>query len=113
MKREKDWPAIDDKHFLFSLYTNDYVVTLKGKKERKGYFRGTDRRNGNISILPHEKTLKEGRIRGIGVQGLEEFSKYRIDILGYHKEAVIISCKGKDQEKREKRNVLAISSHTK
>lgn len=85
-KDESDWLEMDDTfEFLFSLYKNDYVKVKKGEKVISGYFNGTDRATGSISLFAHDKDKdkgKNGEYRSIGVQRLELFEKYEVDVLG-------------------------------
>ena len=69
--------------FIFSLYYNDLVHIKKGENQIVAYYKSTDRTNGAISILKHDGSQQ---IDNIGVQRLEIFEKYEVDILGnYHK----------------------------
>ena len=80
-KDERDWIEITEEYtFKFSLYSNDLIkLKKKNEKEILGYYTGTDRASGNISLIKHNGTEK---IRGIGIQRLEIFEKYQVDILG-------------------------------
>lgn len=81
-KDEKDWLELtEDYHFLFSLTPDCYVLTENRKGEvKEGYFEGPDRGSANISLsLAHDK---KNTIRGIGIQNLKRFEKYRVDRFG-------------------------------
>ena len=81
-KDEKDWPEMTaDYRFLFSLTPDCYVLTENRKGEiKEGYFSGADRSSANISLtLAHDR---KSSIRGIGIQKLRRFEKYRVDRFG-------------------------------
>lgn len=80
-KNEDEWPEINEEcTFKFSLYPNDLVkVKKKGEKKILGYYKGTDRSNGAINLIKQDGSEE---FRGIGVQNLEVFEKYQVDILG-------------------------------
>lgn len=85
-KEEEEWTQIDDSfEFCFSLYPNDYVaVTLKGSTAA-GYYAGSDRSTGAISLWTHDRNQavgKDGLIRGIGVKTALAVEKLNIDVLG-------------------------------
>ena len=81
---KENWPVMDESYnFKFSLYKND-LICLKKKKEKEMfiYYRGTDSSTGSISYI-HHYGGKEDRI---GVQKMELFEKYQVDLLGnYYK----------------------------
>lgn len=82
-KKENDWIEIDESYtFKFSLYMDDLIKTTKGKEEIFGYFRGTDRSNGSITIdkVCENKSFEKGF--RIGVKTLDKFQKYHVDVLG-------------------------------
>lgn len=84
-KPEKDWLAMDDKDFLFSLYKNDLVYVKKKNEEFKGYYTGTDRSTGAISLKHHDSDISvwnNGEKTGIGVKTLLAFEKYSVDYFG-------------------------------
>lgn len=70
-----------DYRFLFSLTPDCYVLTENRKGEiKEGYFSGADRSSANISLtLAHDR---KSSIRGIGIQKLRRFEKYRVDRFG-------------------------------
>ncbi len=80
-KDEKNWIEMTEEYnFRFSLYPNDLVkIKKKNQKEFLGYYTGTDRSTAAISLLSPNG---EEKIRGVGVQNLEIFEKYNVDILG-------------------------------
>lgn len=83
---EAGWTSIDDTFaWCFSLYPNDLVkVTLK-KETCFGYYAGTDRSTGAISLWTQDRNQqvgKDGLIRGIGVKTALNVEKFHVDILG-------------------------------
>lgn len=83
---EAEWPEMDDKDFLFSLYKNDYVFIEKSNGEYvEGYFAGADRATASITLRWHDgdpSIGKDGLIRGIGVKTLLSIEKYSISYFG-------------------------------
>jgi len=84
-KTEDEWPEMDDKDFIFSLYKNDLVRVKKNEKEEFwGYYVGTDRATGNVSFKAHDGSPafgKDGSKRS-GVKTLLAFEKYSVDYFG-------------------------------
>jgi CRISPR-associated endonuclease Csn1 len=80
-KDEDEWIVIDESfHFHFSMYPNTYIVADNGKEVREGYFAGTDRSTGAITLaIAHDRKEKPHRV---GTKKLVNFDKYRIDRLG-------------------------------
>ena len=80
-KNEEEWPEINEEYsFKFSLYPNDLVkVKKKNEPEILGYYKGADRSTGTITLLKQDGSED---FRGIGVQNLEIFEKYQVDMLG-------------------------------
>lgn len=80
-KSENEWPEINEEYlFKFSLYPNDLVkVKKKQQKEIIGYYKGTDRATGAIDLISHDGAEE---FRSIGVQNLQIFKKYQVDVLG-------------------------------
>ncbi len=79
---EDEWLLIDNTYnFCFSLTSNSYVLTEGNNGDIKsGYFMGTDRSTGIISLaIEHDRKAPPHRI---GVQRLARFEKYRVDRLG-------------------------------
>ncbi len=101
-KPYEQWAEMDEKDFLFSLYSNDliYVKHRKGidlKKTRPEstlpdtlpgtdfllYYICTDRNGGKIDVVTHDNSYK---LHHLGVQTLVCLEKYTVDVLGeYHK----------------------------
>ncbi len=84
-KAEKDWREIDDTYrFVFSLYSNDLVRLVKKRGEVAdtwfGYFVGTSRSTGSITIRAHDRTWERPSI-GVA-QGVMTFEKLDVDVLG-------------------------------
>ena len=83
-KPEHDWTQIDETfEFRFSLYPDSYleVVRKEGQVE-EGYYRGTSRSTGAITLSPQNCHNDEALIPGIGARTLLEFRKFSIDRLG-------------------------------
>ena len=98
-KPESEWLVMDESYnFRFSLYSNDLVVIKKkGKDAIIGYYTSTHRGTGAINLIADDNSEK---YEGIGVQNLEIFDKYEVDILGnYHKVKKEIRKGGKKSNK--------------
>jgi CRISPR-associated endonuclease Csn1 len=79
-KPESEWEMMDDNFkFLFSLYPNDLVKITTKKETFFGYYTGTDRATGAITILLHDGSKE---IRGIGIKINTLLEKYQVDVLG-------------------------------
>ncbi|MDZ4212585.1 MAG: hypothetical protein U1C59_12815, partial [Methylotenera sp.] len=81
---EQDWPEMDATYqFSFSLCNNDLILIADKKGEKgsfiRGYYKGTDRANGNISIEAHDRSWAR---TGVGVQNIGIFKKLQVDVLG-------------------------------
>lgn len=81
---EQDWPEMDATYqFAFSLCNNDLILIADKKGEKgsfiRGYYKGTDRANGNISIEAHDRSWAR---TGVGVQNIGIFKKLQVDVLG-------------------------------
>ena len=81
LKFEDEWLILDETYtFKFSLYMDDLVKVKKGDNEALlGYFCGTDRASGAISLENHDRSQKH---RGVGVKKLDVFQKFSVDPLG-------------------------------
>lgn len=104
-KPEDEWTDISKAEFLFSLYKNDYVRIKSKKEEVEGYYFGTHRGTGNISIRAHDRDPsfgKNGDKEGLGVKTLLSFEKYTVNYFGE-----------KHKVKGEKRLGLAKSARAK
>lgn len=80
-KDESEWREMDESYkFIFSLYPNDLIkIKKKNEAEKFLYYNSANRRIGTITTLtPNEGT----EIANIGIQNLEVFEKYNVDILG-------------------------------
>ncbi len=95
-----EWPEMDEKDFLFSLYPNDLIrvshktgialtrtqkeSTLPEKLEGKTfmlYYGGADISSGTISCINHDESYGTR----VGVKTLQGLEKYTVDVLGeYH-----------------------------
>lgn len=79
-KPEKEWTIIDETYtFYFSLYSNDLIKIITKKETHFGYYRGTDRATGALTILTHDGSKET---RGIGVKVHTALEKYQVDVLG-------------------------------
>lgn len=88
-----EWRKMDDKNFIFSLYSRDliYVESDKGVQiknieddvfrvnELYAYFTGADTSTASIAGKFHDSRAS---FRGLGIQGLKRFEKCQVDILG-------------------------------
>lgn len=92
-KPYSEWRVVDDKNFVFSLYSRD-LVHIKSKKgvktnlvgggqlvqnEMYAYYVGADISTASIQGLAHDSGYK---FRGLGVQGVELLEKCQVDVLG-------------------------------
>lgn len=92
-KPYEQWRIVDDKDFVFSLYSRD-LVHIKSKKgiplklinggvvkknEICAYYMGADIANANIKGIAHDSRYK---FKSLGVQNLEILEKCQVDILG-------------------------------
>jgi CRISPR-associated endonuclease Csn1 len=85
-KDERDWEPVDDDAFLFSLYKNDYVRLVSKKETIEGYYVGTHRGTGAISVRAHDSSPsfgKKGIKEGLGVKTLLSLEKYSVDYFGH------------------------------
>lgn len=84
-KNECDWIEMDKSYnFMFSIYHND-LLHLKKKNENDffGYYTTIQRCTAAINLMAHDGSEE---YKSIGIQNLELFEKYEVDILGnYHK----------------------------
>ena len=79
-KSEDEWVKIDDSYtFKFSLFLDDLVKVTKGKDITFGYFDGTHRGNGTITIEAHDRSFIKS---GIGVKTADKSQKFSVDPLG-------------------------------
>ncbi len=80
LKFEDEWLPVDESFsFMFSLYMDDLVKVKKGEKEIFGYFKGTGRTTGSITIEAHDRSIVTP---SIGVKTQDSFQKYSVDPLG-------------------------------
>jgi CRISPR-associated endonuclease Csn1 len=85
-KNEGDWTLVDSSFgFLFSLYGHSFVEIVKTDGEVvQGYFKGTDRSTGAISVADHTNLLRART--GLGARTLGAFRKFQVDRLGKYYE---------------------------
>ncbi len=84
-KDEEDWTLIDESfEFRFSVYPNDLIkVRIKGET-CLGYYAGTDRSTGAMSLWAQDRNVqvgKEGLLR-VGVKTALAVEKFHVDVLG-------------------------------
>lgn len=81
-KHESEWLSLDSSfRFKFSLISNSYVLAENGRGEvKEGYFICSDRNTGAITLSAAFD--RNHKMKGIGVQRLKRFEKYRVDRLG-------------------------------
>lgn len=97
-KSYAEWPEMNDKNFIFSLYLND-LIKVTHKKEMKFskvnadsslpnefsckeafvYYKGTNITVGSISIILNDNSYS---IDSLGVKTLQNLEKYQVDVLG-------------------------------
>lgn len=92
-KPYSEWRVIDDKNFIFSLYSRD-LIHVKSKKGVKtnlvqggqmmqsdiyAYFISADIATASVAGIAHDSSYK---FRGLGIQNLEMLEKCQVDILG-------------------------------
>ncbi len=91
-KRYEEWKEVDDKDFIFSLYSND-LVHVKRKNipityiaggnstlnEMYVYYKSADISTGSITGIAHDNSYK---FRSLGLQRLELIEKCQVDVLG-------------------------------
>ena len=83
-KPEHEWTEIDQTfEFRFSLYPDSYLeVVRKDGQAEEGYYRGTSRSTGAITLSPQHCHGDDAQVPGIGARTLREFRKFHIDRLG-------------------------------
>lgn len=85
-KDEDDWTLIDDSFdWCFSMHPNDLIQIRLKNESFLGYYSGTDRSTGAVSLWAHDRNQavgKDGLIRGIGVKTALNVEKFHVDTLG-------------------------------
>lgn len=83
-KSEDEWIEIDSSfNFEFSLFNGDLVRLKKKDVDKFGYYTGTDRATGSLTVSSHDRNIE---YRSIGVKSQDIFEKYTVDMLGnYYK----------------------------
>lgn len=85
-KDEDDWTLIDDSFdWCFSMHPNDLIQIRLKNESFLGYYSGTDRSTGAVSLWAHDRNQavgKDGLIRGIGVKTALNVKKFHVDTLG-------------------------------
>lgn len=88
-----EWREVEDKDFLFSLYSRDliHIKSKKGvktnlvnggqimQKEIFAYYIGADISTASINGMAHDNSFK---FRGLGIQNMERLEKCQVDVLG-------------------------------
>lgn len=79
-KEENDWLEMDENYqFKFSLYLDDLVKLTKKENVIFGYFKGTNRCLGQITVDAHDRSITTS---SIGVKTQDKIQKYQVDPLG-------------------------------
>ncbi len=92
-KPYESWREMEDKNFLFSLYSRDlvHIVSRKGipvsitgggqvrKYDIYSYYTAADISAANVSGIGHDNSYE---FRGLGIQGLDLLEKCQVDVLG-------------------------------
>jgi len=85
-KDEGEWTQIDDSfEFRFSLHPNDLVQVKLKTESHLGFYAGSDRSTGAISLWAHDRDRqigKDGLVRGIGIKTAQSVEKFHVDVLG-------------------------------
>ena len=85
-KDENEWTLIDKTFdWCFSIYPNDLVCIRLKAETFLGYYSGTDRSTGAISVWAHDRNQvigKDGLIRGIGAKTALGIEILHVDTLG-------------------------------
>ncbi len=92
-KTFSEWRVMKEENFVFSLYSRD-LIRIKGKRPIKvknfdgsieekeeilAYYTGADINSAVIAGKAHDSSFE---FRGLGIQSLEIFEKYNVDVLG-------------------------------
>ena len=84
-KPEDDWPVMDPRDFVMSLYKDSYIELRRRNGDPvDGYYRSTNRNTASVAISPHNERQKI--IQSIGVRNLASLHKYQVDRLGIKQE---------------------------
>ncbi len=84
-KSEVTWLEMDPRDFLMSLYKDSYIEAVKKNGEIiEGYYRGSNRSTGAVTISPYNRRRKEDEFDngGTGVRQLASIRKFQVDRLG-------------------------------
>lgn len=80
-KPESEWREMDETYeFKFSLYSGDMVELIRNKDAWTGYFVGTSRSTGSLTLAAHDGRWVQSSL-GVA-QGVVSFTKLHIDVLG-------------------------------
>lgn len=97
-KSYADWPEMDDKDFIFSLYPNDLIKVVHKKglcfskvkpdsnlpnelscNEAFVYYKGVNIASGAMGVVLYDNAYT---IKGLGAKTLQSLEKYQVDVLG-------------------------------
>lgn len=95
-KPKSEWKLMEDKDFVFSLYPNDLVhiksqkgisaITTTGHKFKPTdvyvYYKASNVHTASIIVEAHDSSYTA---EGIGIQNLDSFEKFQVDVLGNRK----------------------------
>ena len=82
-KTENDWPEMDPRDFVMSLYKDSYIEFERSNGQKiSGYYRKTGRSTASISVSPVARRQLTDMIQSIGVKGIETITKFQVDRLG-------------------------------
>lgn len=83
-KEESDWPKMNPDHFIMSLYKDSYIQTVRDTDEIvDGYYRGTDRSSGRITVSPHNiRDMQVALKHRVGIKRLKSIRKFHVDRFG-------------------------------
>lgn len=82
-KPYSDWKEMDDRDFLFSLYTDDLIrIRKKGAEEtyEMGYYKTCNRNNASLKYKTHD--LESQDYKKTGIKTLKSLEKLNVDLLG-------------------------------
>lgn len=81
-KPEEEWVEMDQTYeFLFSLYPYDLVRVVLGSKEFVGYYKGTHRGNGSLTLSPPNND-RDSEEKDFGVRLAALVEKFYVSVLG-------------------------------
>lgn len=78
-KEYSDWREMDEKDFLFSLYSDNLIRVSKKDGNHYGYYKSCNRNTATIKYAPQDSSVLRP---SSSIQKLDSFEKLNIDILG-------------------------------